>query len=276
LPNPYRQIVAHNGITYDAIQVVIDLTLPPALAGAPAPACPGTTMLNAAAANGHYFDPFLKLFHSFSDPANQGGWTWQGSAGGHTLSGLLDTGADAKPTGECLHFVENLYTLCRAPAPFGLGMRANEVLIPPKYEGAHGEGFVSAHPGVFINLPSNVLSPPGYAGPQLYLWANHKVLWIQSRDVYYDPCYRTNYQNLSDMAMYQIVGKEVQMNPNETVMTAFAEGRVAYKTERAGRLFYFRMRSTAEQAGNPARFEGPLTETQFEVRRQAAVGLRVV
>src|SRR5207245_2156626 len=73
-------------------------------------------------------------------------------------------------------------------------------------------GFISQHPADgILGLNSNIdhtgvdLTPLGLvANHVLYNWSNHKV--VQCDGWLWDPCYRTRYQNLTDMRQYPIVG----------------------------------------------------------------------
>ena len=227
-----------------------------------------------------YHDTFFKLFYTFC--RYPGGWAWTPMAGGSSWYGLLENLPEAKLNGECLHFVENLYLLCRAPDPYGLGMSCDEVAVVgadkklPAYEGEYRKGFVSVHNGVYHGLRSNVQSCGSYAGPPLYSWANHKVLWIKSRDMYYDPCYGKNYQELSDMAAYQYTGEAVFMDGSMNIMTAWQKGTYAWQAKRDGRYFYFRIMSTAEQLQYGKTVMGPYTETELDKACMRIKGLRVL
>ena len=254
MPDPYKMISEANGYDQKSMDGIAELKLTPNIhldmmsnGGQPID-CPGLQLLEDAKKHAFNQYPLLALFWTFTSPKYSGKWTWQGSAGGSNFGGLLDPGAHQKTTGECLHFVKNFYLLCRAPAPYGLGMKNDKIKIVV-YDG-NGQGFVSKHDKVYLTLPSNVASAPSYNGPPLYNWANHKVLHVPDLNLYLDPCYCTTYNSLAEMALYVT---ELSKDSYE-------------RARRDGRFHYFVERSPSEKASDPTKkYKGPFTETEFEI-----------
>ena len=274
MADPYLAIYNHNG--YGSTSIV-NYTLPDSLFGKPTEDVPGTGIMKVCSdLAGDAPMTFDHLFEAFKDHRVRGGWTWQPAAGGWNAYGLLD---GSKKTGECKHFAQALWFLARCPAPYGLGLRNDEVGQSKSYKGANGEGFVSNHPGVFLGLSSNVRPVPGGAAAQLYYWVDHKT--VKYNDRFWDPCYMALYDNESDMAAYELTGEYARTDKDEAwdsgdmkTLHLQTEGKTAEKATRNGRFFYFRRMSVAEQVGARA-LEGPISETLLETRRMSSAGLRI-
>lgn len=269
MADPYLAIYNHNG--YGSLTIA-SYTLPESLVDQPAEDVPGTRIM--AIARGHAGTgplTFEHLFEAFKDHVVRGGWVWQPAAGGWNCHGLLD---DTKKSGECKHFAQALWFLARCPAPYGLGLRNDQVEHSKSYKGEHNEGFVSHHPGIFLGLSSNV-RPTGAAATPLYYWIDHKT--VKYNDRFWDPCYMAIYDRESDMAAYHLTGKygrtdkDAAWDPGELkTLSLQTEGKTAEKATRGGRFFYFRRLGTVEQVGSRA-LEGPLSETDLELRRSSGV-----
>lgn len=258
MANPYRDIWNHNGQNA-ALQ---QLTLPLRLQNPPRDACDGTTILTLADASSGGRADFNALFHAYIDFGNNTRhWVWNGTGGGWDRFGLLD---QARITGECKLFVANFWLLARSPRPYGLGIVATQLPdIPLPYTGAAAQGFVSAHNGVFYGLGPNVHPAANYRDVPLYLWDNHKVLSYQGR--FWDPCYRATYNQLQDMARYQLTGQMFRLR-NVPLATCMQTGDAAEAATYRGVTYYFRRQSQAEQLANHRTYEGPLTQVQAQAR----------
>lgn len=274
MADPYLAIYNHNG--YGDLSIV-NYTLPDTLKGQAAEDVPGTRILGIAQGlAGGAPVTFEHLFDAFKDHVVRGSWSWTPAAGGWNCHGLLD---DTKKSGECKHFAQALWFLARCPAPYGLGLRNDQVDQSKSYKGENGEGFVSSHPGVVLGLSSNVRPVAGGAPTPLYYWIDHKT--VKYNDRYWDPCYMLVYDRESDMAAYQLTGSYARTDVDALwdttdmkTLNLQTEGKTAEKATRNNRFFYFRRMSAAEQLGGRS-LEGPISETELETRRMASVGLRI-
>ncbi|MGK4003596.1 hypothetical protein WMF31_13280 [Sorangium sp. So ce1036] len=274
MANPYQRIWEHNGRDpdKDAYTLPTDMVLPSH------DDCPGRRIIARTAAHaGQNAMTFAHLFAAFTEARFTQHWTWQPASGGWNTYGLLD---DTKTRGECLHFAKNLWFLARAPAPWGLGLSRDQIRTST-YKGAAGEGFVSAHNGIFLNLRANVAAAQGYVGAPLYCWADHKTVLYNGQ--YWDPCYVTQYAAEANMALYQLTGRYVRTDSdgvwdlnNRTTLGLQTEGKTAEKATRNGRYFYFRRVVPRENRGAHISFEGPIDETRLELMRSASRGIRLV
>lgn len=269
MSEPYRRIWEGNGQREDAARLV----LPPDVQHKPRDACNGTTILSKAVGrSGAHLNHerhlnkihFNHLFEAFLDfGRSQTQWRWNGSAGGWNRYGLVD---GTKLTGECKLFVANLWLLARAPYPYGMGRPLTRSPLIREYRGDHNQGFVAEHNGTFYNLGPNVLAPTDYNGALLYLWENHKVL--QYRDRFWDACYGVTYDNLPQMAHYQLTQNELRLKdvPKHVCMQS---GDFAYEaTTKAKETCYFRTLSSREQTETNRKYEGPLTREQAYARHE--------
>jgi hypothetical protein len=269
MANPYKAIWDHNGNDKDRF------TLPDNLQQED---CPGLRIMARATqiAAGNAVT-FRNLFDAFMEQQFRVNWVWQPNAGGSNNHGLLD---GSKLSGECLHFARNLWFLSRVPAPWGLGLDRDQIRTS-EYKGATNNGFASRHPGVFLQLRANVAGLPGYAGPALYVWENHKTVLYQG--TYYDACYGVTYNNEADMAAYQGTDRtvrtdmaglyDVAKDPGWQIRNG---GKTAEKFTSNGRIFYFRVPGLTENLGAGVKYQGPIDETRLELMRQNAQGLRIV
>lgn len=273
MAEPYLAIYNENG--YGDINKQL-YTLPPALQNKPAQDVAGVQILAVARRIAGGDPTFDHLFEAFKDNLVRGAWQWNPAGGGWNSWGLLD---GTKLAGECKHFAQNLWFLARCPAPYGLGLRRDQIDHSKTYAGATGEGFISNHNGTFLGLRSNVRAAAGYGGTPLYYWADHKT--VKYNDRFWDPCYMVTYDAEADMAAYQLTNVYARTDVdglwdqgNMQTLGLQAEGKTAEKATRNNRYYYFRRMAAVEQVAGRA-FEGPITETDLEVRRMRGQGLRV-
>lgn len=274
MANPYSRIWHHNG--QDINKNIY--TLPDDMINPPFEDCPGRRIIaRTAAIAGIANMTFAHLFAAYTEVQFTQNWTWQPAAGGWDSVGALD---GTKVIGECMHFARNLWFLARAPAPWGLGLGRDQISTST-YKGATQEGFVSQHGGVFLHLASNVVAAPGYAGPALYYWVDHKTVLYNAQ--YWDPCYVATYAAEANMALYQLTGKYARTDADEAwdpanmgTLNLQTSGKTAEKATRNGRYFYFRRVGAMEGKGPHIALEGPIDETRLELMRMAARGINLV
>ncbi len=154
-----------------------------------------------------------QLFEAFCDHFHTtGNWTWTGGRVTPAAAAILD-GDDGAKVGQCQALAAALRFLATARKPYGLDIGSTRLGSFGKgdglYTGRYQAGFFSEHPvGGILGLLPNVYEPldrlptPTSRLAPLYGWENHKVLKYGGR--YYDPSYRKQYTQLSDMAAYHL------------------------------------------------------------------------
>jgi hypothetical protein len=185
--------------------------------------------------NTNHLDPAINqdmqdIVHQFSVGANLN-WTWTPSIGcrsAERAATLLDNLAGGNYAGECGWLGWALYTLLIAPPPYGFGkfLVKNQVKTYSGRIGGNlngvadgggqdGQGFFSHHAQAFHNLPPNAYNRVSNA-LDLFRWGDHVVVKYNNR--FWDPSYDAFYNNLYDMALYNIVTSEFTpvnpQNPN--------------------------------------------------------------
>lgn len=252
MPEPYRRIWENNGSNPNTPTFV----LPDDLQSGN-DTCAGFNILAAATMFKRMGQPrFRNLFKHYIEYGRDNRWRWNGVGGGWDRFGLLD---GRRTTGECKLFVANLWLLARAPYPYGLGIRVADLRDVIQYEGGGGHGFVAEHNGTFFGLDANVSNAPGYRGVPLYLWANHKVLFYEN--LYWDACYGKRYENLQDMARYELTGRVFRLR-NDTLANCTQTGDTVEEASHRGRIYYFRQHAREEEQHTRTRYVGPLTQEQ--------------
>src|SRR5262249_40310321 len=101
----------------------------------------------------------------------------------------------------------------------------------------------------------------------LYNWSNHKV--VQCDGWLWDPCYRTRYQNLTDMRKFPIVGHTRRPPKGKGGSLPVSAGEPDVKYEVAddnGTLLYFRCLSMDEitLSKNEHQYAGPTAKPPGE------------
>jgi hypothetical protein len=263
MANQYERIKNHNpDFRVENLGLPADIGAPDALA-------PGQIILAAAAlraANG--VPTFLNLYQEFLETKLRAEWEWRPSGSGYSANygGILD---GTKKFGECLHFAYALCFLARAPQPFGLGMTHSEVKTDV-YKGEYGEGFVSNHDQIYLQLRKNV-ARFGTNAEDLYYWADHKTVLYGS--VYYDICYGTTYADRSLMAVYMLTGRTAEEKNGANQLVLYAE---LAKSVAANRFFWFkRVNDTDGPVPLGCNYIAPIDETTFEKARLALKGMTV-
>ncbi len=218
--------------------------------GQPDPDSPGQKILALAVQRSGNFDAttVADLYQAFLDTPLRTAWEWRPAGSGYSANryGVLD---GTKLFGECKHFAYALWTLARAPKPFGLGLPHSQVKLEV-YTGALGHGFVSPHGRRYLRLSKNVKRPPGNTD-RLYYWENHKT--VSFNNVYYDICYETTYVAEAAMALYTLTN--VYAPPGPTQMVAEMAVRISN-----GRNFWFKRIQPTDNVTNPRRsWLGPST-----------------
>ena len=111
-----------------------------------------------------------------------------------------------------------------APPPYGFGKNVDPHKVKT-YSGRiggnnngvaddghnEGEGFISTHPHAFHNLQPNTFNLNSNA-LDLFRWGDHVVVKYNHR--FYDPSYDAFYNNLYDMALYNVAKMTIEdVNP---------------------------------------------------------------
>ena len=201
---------------------------------------------------------FEKLFAAFVAYGANNKWEWHGQGGSNPV-GLLD---GTKLIGECLHFVTNLQTLAKAPAPFGLGLAAMD-LATHSGDPVLKCGFVAKHVGNPLALAANVVSPGKVRTiSELYLWDNHKVLFHDAK--YWDPSYSRTYANLADMEAFRLSenANGIRLDGKAGTIESFNDGQNFFPATQGKAKFLFRRLKPSESINQSLTYEGPLIDTR--------------
>jgi len=183
--------------------------------------------------NAHNLDPdnhqdMQDIVHQFNVGANLQ-WTWnpgKGCRSAGRAANLLDELAGGAQNGECGWLAWALYTLLIAPPPYGFGKNVDQHKVKTysgliggngngvaDHGGNEGSGFISAHAHPFHNLPPNTYNR-GSNALDLYKWGDHVVVKYNQR--FYDPSYDAFYNNLYDMALYNVAKMTIEdVNPKK-------------------------------------------------------------
>jgi hypothetical protein len=218
--------------------------------------------------NTHNLDPDIHqdmqdIVHQFSVGANLN-WTWNPAKGCRSAgraATLLDELAGGAQNGECGWLAWALYTLLVAPPPYGFGKNVDPHKVKT-YSGRiggnnngvaddrhnEGEGFISTHPHAFHNLQPNTFNLNSNA-LDLFRWGDHVVVKYNQR--FYDPSYDAFYNNLYDMALYNVARMTIEdVNPQNKKLGVKMIWRVRANGSANDR--WFRQIQPSELGGYPA------------------------
>jgi len=202
------------------------------------------------------------IVHQFSVGANLH-WTWNpaiGCRGAERSCTLLDKTAGGNYSGECGWLAWALYVLLIAPPPYGFGKNVDQHKVKTysgmiggnnngvaNHGGNEGDGFFSAHPHAFHNLPPNTYNR-GSNALDLYKWGDHVVVKYNHR--FYDPSYDAFYNNLYDMALYNVAHMaSAPVNPQNMNLGFNITWRV--RTNGSTNDHWFRQLQPGELGGYP-------------------------
>ena len=217
--------------------------------------------------NAHNLDPdthqdMQDIVHQFSVGTNLN-WTWKpsvGCRGADKAATLLDKLAGGNYEGECGWLAWALYTLLVAPSPYGFGKNVDQHKVKTysgmvgvnnngvaNHGGHEGNGFFSQHAHAFHNLPPNTYNRNSNA-LDLYRWGDHVVVKYNQR--FWDPSYDAFYNNLYDMALYNVVDMQsAPVNPQNMNQGFNITWRV--RANGAGNDQWFRVLQPSELAQYP-------------------------
>lgn len=238
--------------------------------------------------NTNHLDPdnhqdMQSIVHQFS-VGNNLHWTWNPSRGCRSAdraATLLDNLARGNYSGECGWLAWALYTLLIAPAPYGFGknvaqdkVKTYSGLVGPNQNGVanhggnEGDGFFSPHPHAFHNLGANTYNRVSNA-LDLYRWGDHVVVKYNHR--FYDPSYDAFYNNLYDMALFNVVQMQsAPVDPNNMNLGFKITWRVRANESAQDR--WFRLLQPSEAGNYPpgSNVIGPFTTVPTTPQAPAA------
>lgn len=152
-----------------------------------------------------------EFFVAFRNIFTEGAFQWVGSQG-TSPTRVMETLDGARTSGECAILATAFWALWACPQPFGLGKSGATLITFDNNDDLNG--FIAPHPpGGIRGLGPNIIHPHGDQGDPrncLYVWGNHKV--ILHSGTYYDPTYRTTYNNTSEMVAFAFTGNEQNIN----------------------------------------------------------------
>lgn len=179
-------------------------------------------------------------FHqAFCAVFTDGQFRWIGSQG-FSPTRVMETLDGDRTSGECAILANAFWALWACPKPFGLGKTG--ALLVDFNNDDEDDGFISPHPpGGIRTLGPNIVHPFGELGDArncLYAWGNHKVISFGGR--FYDPSYRTIYDDTSEMVAFEYTGRDQMIN-GERITQIRATAANPARGWKIGDLMYLRI-----------------------------------